>query len=243
MRLPTIQGLIARRVLANYRVDAEVLQQVLPHPFRVHTVAGYGIAGVCLIRLAQMGPRFWPSRLGIGSENAAHRIAVEWDTPKGVRQGVFVPRRDTSSALQVALGGRLFPGESHHAKFDVRETESSIRISMRSKDSETRMLVEGRPAAHLAESSIFASIEDASAFFEQGSIGYSATEQEGAFECMELKSLAWKVEPLAVDRIESSFFESRGRFPAGSVTFDSALLMRGIKHEWHAHDSLQAGAC
>jgi hypothetical protein len=34
--------------------------------------------------------------------------------------------------------------------------------------------------------------------------------------------------------MESSFFDDRNRFPAGSIEFDSALLMRGIKHEWRA---------
>ena len=31
-------------------------------------------------------------------------------------------------------------------------------------------------------------------------------------------------------------------FPAGSVEFDSALLMRGIDHEWHGREPLCAGA-
>jgi hypothetical protein len=118
MRLPVIKGLIARRVLVNYRVDVDVLQRMLPSPFRVKITSGFGIAGVCLIRLAQMGPRFWPSRLGLGSEDAAHRIAVECHSAEGVRQGVFIPRRDTSSALNVVLGGRLFPGKSHLARFE-----------------------------------------------------------------------------------------------------------------------------
>ena len=240
MRLPTIQGVIERRVLVNYRVDPDVLQRLVPAPFRVKTVAGVGVAGVCLIRLAQMRPRFWPAALGFGSENAAHRIAVEWDTADGVREGVYVPRRDTSSALNVLLGGRLFPGQHHRARFDVHETPDRLSISLRSKDGRTRVSVEAVPAQQLPASSVFGSIDAASAFFERGSIGYSATDREGCFECLELKSLAWKVEPLTVARVESSFFADPQRFPAGTVTFDSALLMRAIPHEWRAHASLTA---
>ena len=33
---------------------------------------------------------------------------------------------------------------------------------------------------------------------------------------------------------ESSFFDNDQTFPRGSVAFDSAFLMRGIEHEWHA---------
>lgn len=238
MRLPTIHGVIERRVLVNYRVDADVLQRLVPAPFRVKTVAGFGIAGVCLIRLANMRPRFWPAALGFRSENAAHRIAVEWDTADRVREGVYVPRRDTSSVLNVFLGGRLFPGQHHRARFEVRETPDHLSIASSSRDGLTRVRVEAAPAQRLPGSSVFGSTEAASAFFERGSVGYSATDREGCFECLELRSHAWKVEPLAVARVESSFFADPQRFPPGTVDFDSAFLMRGIPHEWLAHDTL-----
>jgi hypothetical protein len=40
------------------------------------------------------------------------------------------------------------------------------------------------------------------------------------------------MEALAVENACSSFFEDASRFPAGTVEFDCALLMRGIEHEW-----------
>ena len=76
MRIPVIRGLIDRRVLVNYRVDPEVLGKQLPAPFRPQLVRGYGIAGICLIRLKQIRPRFLPALCGIASENAAHRVAA-----------------------------------------------------------------------------------------------------------------------------------------------------------------------
>ena len=42
------------------------------------------------------------------------------------------------------------------------------------------------------------------------------------------------VSPVAVEQVESSFFENTGLFPPGAAEFDSAFLMRGIAHEWHA---------
>src|SRR3984893_10338567 len=97
MRIPVVQGLIDRRILVNFRVDPDVLTRMLPKPFRPKLVRGAGMAGVCLIRLKHIRPRFLPSFVGIGSENAAHRIAVEWDENGQYREGVFIPRRDTSS--------------------------------------------------------------------------------------------------------------------------------------------------
>ena len=109
MPFPIIRGVIDRRILVNYRVDPDVLARILPAPFRPKLVNGMGMAGVCLIRLKHIRPRFLPAFLGISSENAAHRIAVEWDQDGEKKEGVFIPRRDTSSWLNTLAGGRLFP--------------------------------------------------------------------------------------------------------------------------------------
>ncbi len=97
MILDTIHGLIDRRVLLNYRIDPDVLRRVLPPQFRPKLYAGCGVGGVCMIRFRRLRPRLTPACLGLTSENAAHRIAVEWDQDGEQREGVFIPRRDTNS--------------------------------------------------------------------------------------------------------------------------------------------------
>jgi len=238
MKIPIVRGLIDRRVLVNFRVDPDVLQNLLPAPFRPKLAHGKGVAGICLIRLAQIRPRLVPAFLGIGSENAAHRIAVEWNSEEGYREGVYIPRRDTSSRLNVFLGGRFFPGEYHLADFHVHERGDVVALSLRSRDEKARLVVEGTITDQLPRTSIFASLKEASAFFESGSLGYSATSRPGAYDGIELRTFTWEVQPLDVSRIESSFFDDRGLFPPGSVEFDCALLMRKITHEWHGRDRL-----
>ena len=78
--------------------------------------------------------------------------------------------------------------------------------------------------------------------FERGSLGYSARSDPGVYDGLELRSFRWHVRPLAVRKVESSFFADRGLFPTGSVAFDCALLMRGIDHEWHDRGCLRPGA-
>src|SRR5512140_3069620 len=78
MKIPTIQGVIDRRILINFTVDPEIIQKIIPHPFRPKAYKGKAIVGVCLIRLKYIRPKGLPSFIGISSENAAHRIAVEW---------------------------------------------------------------------------------------------------------------------------------------------------------------------
>ncbi len=123
--LDTIRGVMSRRVLLNYRLDPDVLQRALPAPFRPKLYRGRGIGGVCMIRFKGLRPRFLPSWLGMGSENAAHRVAVEWDEDGELREGVFIPRRDTNSWFNKTLGGRVFPGIFNRSTFEVREADGT----------------------------------------------------------------------------------------------------------------------
>jgi hypothetical protein len=238
MNIPTIKGIIDRRMLVNYHVDPSVLSQVLPAPFRPQIVNGFGIAGICLIRLKSLRPPWLPALPGWSSENAAHRIAVEWDQDGQVRHGVYVPRRDTNSRLAVCVGGRLFPGVHHHARFEVHEAGDRIAISLESDDGQVHLSVAGRRVNALPAESIFASMQQASEFFEAGAMGYSATGQEGRFDGLELRCHGWKVEPIEIESLASSFFDDRNRFPAESARLDCALLMRGVRHEWHGERQL-----
>jgi hypothetical protein len=86
--------------------------------------------------------------------------------------------------------------------------------------------------------SVFGSLEEASTFFQNGSVGYSVTGSAGRFDGIELRCQNWVVENLNVDRMESSWFQDISMFPGGSVHYDCALLMRNINHEWHGLEDL-----
>ncbi len=240
MRIPVIRGVIDRRVLVNFRVDPTIVANILPSPFRPQLIHGYAIAGICLIRLKQTRMRFMPAMCGLTSENAAHRIAVEWDVDGVRRTGVYVPRRDTSSRLNAIVGGRVFPGTHHHARFDVQENDDEFRIAMDSHDRQVSVGVDARLALELPETSIFDSLTEVSEFFEQGSLGYSPNAEDNQFDGLELQARNWHVEPLTVTNVESSYFDDPSIFPAGSVLFDNALLMRRIDHEWHERSTICA---
>ena len=238
MRIPTIRGVIDRRILVNFRLDAQRLAQYLPAPFEPLTVEGWGMGGVCLIRLKEIRPRGVPRFLGLRSENAAHRFAVTWLQGAERREGVYIPRRDTSLKLNAWVGGRIFPGVHHLSEFDVQEQEDEYRVGFRSPDGES-LRVQAHLADDLPSQSVFSALSEASAFYESGSCGYSPGHSPGCFDGLELNAFQWKVEPLAVTEVESSFFGSQGIF-AGAVEFDHALLMTGIEHEWHALEPLES---
>lgn len=234
MKLPMIQGTIHRRILVNFRVESEVMQRNLPGRFRPKLQSGCAVAGICLIRLEHVRPKGMPEVVGMSSENAAHRVAVLWDEVDSVCEGVFIPRRDTDSQLNHLLGGRIFPGEYNKAAFTVRQNDSEVEFAMRSDDGNVAVEIKGRMTDALPSSSIFSTLDEASAFFESGSLGYSVTKNPNRLDGMRLATKEWRVEALDVSKVSSSYFNDEAKFPRGSVEFDHALIMRNIPHEWHS---------
>jgi hypothetical protein len=225
MRLPVLAGVVERRLLVNYRVDPDVVQALLPPPFRPQIVNGWAVAGICLIRLGHTRPLGWPRSVGLRSENAAHRIAVEWDG--GAARGVYIPRRDTGSLPNALVGGRLFPGEHHRAAFTVEEAADSVRLAFASHDGNVSVDVSVETADDLGDSRLFPDVDAASAFFERGSVGYSATRRGDQLDGLELRADAWRVEPVRVTQVRSTFFDE-------TAVLDCALLMRDVPVTWHA---------
>jgi hypothetical protein len=231
MKTLTIHGFIDRRILINFTADPEVVQKIIPSPFRPKIYNDKAIAGICLIRLKNIKPKGLPNFVGVSSENGAHRIAVEWDEDGEVKEGVYIPRRDTSLKLNTLVGGRLFPGKHYLAKFNVQEANGNYHIDFMSSDL-TTIWVDAKETSTFDTSSIFKTIENASDFFENGELGYSPNEEK--FDGLKLQIYKWEVKPLEVLKVKSSFFEDERVFPKGSIKFDNALLMTKIEHEWHS---------
>jgi len=234
--LPTLRGIIARRVLLNFRADPHVAQSMLPEPFVVKTYNGAAIVGICLIRLEQLRPKGFPSRVGMASENVAHRIAVHYPIKGGMRSGVFIWRRETDQKLVQMFGGRLFPGVHHGATFSVQENECQICMDVKSDDGETDVSFSATTTTTTTNwqpTSAFKSLDEASEFFKNGDCGFSCSLDQRSVEGMQLKISQWSVKPLAVQLKKAAFYSRSSRFQKGSVEFDCGLLMRAVPHEWH----------
>lgn len=233
-----VRGTIRRRILLNYRVAPEVIRPLLPAGFEPKLAGGYAIAGVCLLKLESQRPAGLPSGAGMSSESAAHRIAVTRRESGVERESVYIPRRDTASRLQRWLGGLVFPVELGSATFTVLDDGDSIAVTMRAADG-LCVTLRARNGDSLPTDSVFVSLEDASAFFRAGSLGYSATRKGSRLDAVYLDALDWRVSALHVEAATSTFFEDRSVFPPGSVEFDSALIMRNVEHEWRRSEPLR----
>jgi Uncharacterized conserved protein (COG2071) len=251
MRIPTMIATIERRLLVNYRVDPDVVAAMLPAPLRPQLVRGSAVAGICLIRLGGLRPQGLPGAVGLRTENAAHRIAVEWDGAPGEppRLGVFIPRRHTASRPTTWFGGRLFPGRHDRARFCVHESDSEQRVAFSSVSSarstkggcDVDVTLTVAPAWP-GGSALFADLAEASRFFRLSSAGYSPTRDPNRLEGLELETEGWRVEPGLVSRARSSFFDDPALFPPGSAELDTALVMRDVAVRWRVLPPLQIGS-
>jgi hypothetical protein len=228
----SVDAVMDRRILVNYRVRPEVLQRLVPRPFRVQEVGGWGLAGICLIRLRALRPAGLPAWMGLASENAAHRVAVEWDEGGVKRSGVYILRRDTDSRVNEWAGGRLFPGVHGRARFRAVETAEGYTLAMETADGRAGVRVDVVHAAGWPAGSVWGSVDEASAFFRGGCCGWSATADGGGFEGAELEPEGWVMTPLRVREAWSGLYSDGALFPAGTIELDSAVLMRGIAHTW-----------
>lgn len=234
-----VTGIIDYRILLNFRIDPEVMKKNLPEEFTPKVVNGYAIGGICQVSLSEMRAKGMPSIVGTGSHNAAHRIAV--DSSQG--EGVYVTRRDTNSWLNTMSGGRVFPGVYSKANFDVSVSNDLYSVRIENKKKELIMSISAEVVSELPEGSVFESTEEVSDFFKTGNIGWSSRERSNQFDAIELTTVEWRMEPLKVKESFSAYFSNTSMFPKGSVEFDSAMIMRNLKHSWVSRDNLCELCC
>ena len=231
--LPTLEGVIRRRVLLNFRIEPSVVAPLLPAPFELLTYKGFAVAGVCLIGMEQLRPRGLPSGLGLSSENMAHRIAIRYPSQGRMEEGVFIWRRETDQCLVSLMGGRLFPGVHRRASFAIDDGTPELSMDVSTENGQADVRFKAAGEATWAPASIFPSFEDASEFFRRGDCGFSCSLLEGQMEGLRMKTLRWEMSVLRIKDLYSAFFQDAKRFPPDSIHFDCGLLMRRIPHEWH----------
>ncbi len=236
-----MQGVVERRLLINYRLDRDVAATMIPAPFEPQFVNGWAVAGICLIRLGQLRPRGVPARLGLTSENAAHRFAVQWHDETGLRTGVYIPTRHSAAIVNIAAGDRLFPGRHERADFRSAESADAIAVAFTARDSQCFVDAAVGMRDELADSELFASTTEASNFFRAGAAGFSPTRRSDRLDGLEFRTTTWRIQAADIRHVRSSFFDDRIAFPAGSISLDSALVMQDVAVEWHSLGSLSPG--
>lgn len=169
---------------------------------------------------------------GMSTENAAYRFAVEWDSDGKTCYGVYVPKRETSSNLTAIAGGKIFPGQFDLASFDSFQEGNHFQVSVRKGDEAPHIFFDGDVVAEYPSGSIFSNYDEAREFLLQATVGFSPGSHRD-LDGIELKLIDVDIQPMSIRRASMTYLENSVDFPPGSATLDSAMIMRGLKHEWH----------
>jgi hypothetical protein len=168
--------------------------------------------------------KFWGLKLPAGE------IGLDWDR-------IIGRSRDVAGKLNKGIEFLFKKNKITHIVGNAKIVKAE-NLMTAPPGGKTKVTVSGSVCDRLPENSVFESLSVASVFFRAGSLGYSATQAPGRFDGMELCCHRWNVESMQIDNIESSFFGDQSRFPAGTIEFDCALLMRQIEHEWRGREDL-----
>lgn len=120
-----------------------------------------------------------------------------------------------SSAIEGLIDRRILI--NYRVDLEVLGKVLPSKISINSKDKMTRMVIDCENSETYSENSVFKSLHEVSDFFEKGSKGYSPARSEDNYHGIELVKETWKVSPLKVNNLESSFFLIPNYFRKGAL--------------------------
>ncbi|WP_091657262.1 hypothetical protein [Micromonospora auratinigra] len=92
--------------------------------------------------------------------------------------------------------------------------------------------------AALSGSHLFSDVDQASDFFRRGATGFSTTPDPSRLDGLELLTEGWRVTPVELASVQSTFFDDPVRFPPGSAIPDCGLLMRNVPATWKSLPSM-----
>ena len=218
---------LGQRLLLVFRAEPASLAPWLSDDFQLRPFLGLGIAGIWIERQERVS-RLLPARLAATQSVVHHLYVTSKQAPHRDRAGVLIVRRDTSSRWKSwsTVGPELV--RRHHARFRIRRGRESIDLVVDSDDRVMHVALAAQLSKELPACSAFRSIADATAFLQPGSSFLEAV--EGTPKSEAPQSAKWRLQPLSVQRVESSLF---GSHPStGPLQFDSAFALRSIEWSW-----------
>jgi hypothetical protein len=218
---------LEQRLLLVFRAEPSALAQWLPVDMRLRLFRGLGIAGIWIDRQERVS-RILPARLA-ATQNVVHHIYVTKEkAPHRDQAGILTVRRDTSSRWQSwsASGPELI--RRHHARFRIRRRRESIDLVADSDDRVMHVALAAQLCEHLPNDSVFRSVADATAFLRPSNAFLQSVKQLP--ESPSQPPAKWRLQPLAVQHVESSLFGCPAT--SESLQFDSAFTLRSIEFSW-----------
>ncbi|HMK11746.1 MAG TPA: hypothetical protein VK461_09205 [Acidimicrobiales bacterium] len=227
VRTPVLQATLERRLLVTYRLDPDAVADLVPGPFWLHMVGGFAVGSITLDHVTALRPRGLPAATGFTSQNAAHRIAVEWEQQGRRAAGTFVLARHTSARRIAAAGDRIFPGQRERADFAVDDRGPNLSVAFRSRDGV--VAVDADVAVDdVGASELFSRPDEAWRLSIRGAMTASLRRRGGVLDWIDEHARGGRVRAASIERVTSSLF------PAAVGAPDSAIVARDVTIEWRA---------
>jgi hypothetical protein len=150
----------------------------------------------------------------------AHRVAIQYPSNNGIRPGVFIWRRETDQRLVELLGGRLFPGVHHHARFQVNESQNDLAMDVTTNDGKADVHFSAHRLKEWRPTPSFGSFDEVSEFFRKGDCGFSCSLNGDELEGLQLRTLKWEIAPMEVECKR----QTNACFAAQTAGISSAML-------------------
>ncbi|HTN79565.1 MAG TPA: hypothetical protein VMK16_07820 [Acidimicrobiales bacterium] len=227
VRTPVLQATLERRLLLTYRLDPDAVADLVPGPFWLHMVGGFAVGSITLDHVTALRPRGLPAAAGFTSQNAAHRIAVEWDQHGRKAAGTFVLSRHTSARRIAVAGDRLFPGLRMRADFDVDDRGPNVSVGFRGSDGsavDAEVVVDD----DVGRSELFSAPQEGWRLAVRGAMTASLRRKAGELDWIDEHARGGRVRAASIERVTSSLFS------AALGTPDSAIVARDVMIEWQA---------
>jgi len=226
----SVTGYVPVRFLATYRCEAARLRQLVPAPFTLDTIGGFGFVSVCALEVRQMGIVGLPSALRFDNREFLYRLAIRFrDEP------TFLTLRSDVSAAQLAWLGRHFSHyRPHLGTFSFADRDGRVRIECSSPSGTDDATFEAaHDEAPRASNSIFSSAEHAADFLL--GMGFSAdATPAGRVRIQPIEHDPWKARFVRVHEARFAFLDRLAGELGCRFEYDSTLATHGIRQTWRA---------
>ena len=234
----SLQPRIRERLLIYHRVEPDALRALLPEGLEPSLQRGYALVGICHTRLESTPSRWFPRWSSTADQLAYHTLVeghtrlerqaegaprLNGSTLVGARPGIWVLRRETSSWLR-ARSLRSERAECGLARFEVERDTWHTRLRVRAGSVE-ELYVNAEPCDRL-RGSVFASTIEAEEFLARRALLHDlAGPPSPESDELGLDRGRWRLEPLSLVELRSSFLEDTRRFPCDAIQLDSAFRL------------------
>ncbi|HZU98528.1 MAG TPA: hypothetical protein VFF73_17615 [Planctomycetota bacterium] len=231
--LPDIHARVRERLVFNFAIPLDAARSMLPKEWLTpHEIRdGQALLSLCVLDMAEVTIKPWPSKAGMSGLHCAHRLAVIDRSEASPRPAVFVRERLTSSRVSAAITSLGCPGRHRHV--EIHPSPPGDRRTLEIIDNGERVFAAEFDEAPQATppSRLFDTRDDFERLLRAGATSYAPAVIPGILNRVDLEKGESHFEPLRVLGVSDSFVTELTGAPA-IASFDGLLRTRDVRYTW-----------